>query len=135
LVGRWVDERSYEVLGDLTNGVTSAASKGRALKSCGGELLDGLRVYFQGEFQRSPSRHDLMLLARSAGARILQRRPADVHSDNNSGIIDVDRPLVVVEDIPTKWKKSQEWLIGYQVVSSSWMIETISRCSRQVPLP
>ncbi|KAG2182063.1 hypothetical protein INT43_006989 [Umbelopsis isabellina] len=136
LVGRWVDERSYEVVGDLTNGVTAATSKGRFLKSTGGELFNGLRVYFQGDFQRSPSRHDLMLLARSAGARILQRRPADVQSnDNNSGVINVDRPLVVIEDIPTKWKKSQEWLTGYQVVSSNWMIETISRCSLQVPLP
>ena len=31
-VGRWLDERNYEVAGDLTTGVSLAASKGRQMR-------------------------------------------------------------------------------------------------------
>jgi hypothetical protein len=79
-----------------------------------------------------------MFLARSAGARILQRRPADTAiNDRGEDVqkIDASRSLVVVEDIPEKWKKSQQWLSCYQVVTSSWIIEAISQFSLDAPIP
>lgn len=81
-----------------------------------------------------------MLLARSAGARILQRRPADNRNEaqitnTDTRRIDVGRSLIVVEEIPVKRKKSQDWLSRYQVVPTSWLLEAISRLSLQVPMP
>jgi hypothetical protein len=81
-----------------------------------------------------------MLLARSAGARILQRRPADNRNEaqitnTDARRIDVGRSLIVVEEIPVKRKKSQDWLSRYQVVPTGWLLEAISRLSLQVPMP
>jgi hypothetical protein len=77
-----------------------------------------------------------MILVRSAGARILQRRPGVGKGDQvGNGKLDIDRPLIVMQDIPTEWKKSQSWLMQYQVVSTSWILDAISRLSLEQPIP
>ncbi|KAG2188235.1 hypothetical protein INT44_000987 [Umbelopsis vinacea] len=73
---------------------------------------------------------------RSAGARILQRRPRDGKGGQlGNGKLDIDRPLIVMQDIPTEWKKSQNWLMQYQVVSTSWILNAISWLSLEQPIP
>lgn len=77
-----------------------------------------------------------MILVRSAGARILQRRPGVGKGDQvGNGKLDIDRPLIVMQNIPTEWKKSQSWLTQYQVVSTSWILDAISRLSLEQPIP
>jgi hypothetical protein len=77
-----------------------------------------------------------MILVRSAGARLLQRRPGDGTGNKiSNGKLDIDRPLIVVQDIPTKWKKSESWMKQYQVVSMSWILDAISRLSLKQPIP
>ncbi|CAO3675512.1 unnamed protein product [Umbelopsis ramanniana] len=136
MAGQWLDELEYEVAGDLTIGSSLAPCKGRQMKASKLELFHGLRIYFHGEFQSYPSRTGLMILVRSAGARILQRRPGVGKGDQvGNGKLDIDRPLIVMQDIPTEWKKSQSWLTQYQVVSTSWILDAISRLSLEQPIP
>ncbi|KAG0180471.1 hypothetical protein DFQ29_000616 [Apophysomyces sp. BC1021] len=120
---RWLPEEPYEVLGDTTSGVTNAPAAGRQKRAANADrIFDHWKFYFFGDFSNKHKKSDLLQLCRSAGGKILARRPGSCKD-----VTTVERPpVIIVPSMEDSDMKNTSWLRQYRVKDAAWLIDSIS---------
>ncbi|KAF7732588.1 hypothetical protein EC973_003335 [Apophysomyces ossiformis] len=121
---QWLPEEPYEVLGDTTTGISNAPAVGRQQRAHNAAtLFEDWKFYFFGDFSNRYKKADLLQLCRSAGGKILARRPGP-HKEASTG---TRPPVILVPSMTDLGKKKSSWLQQYDVKDAAWLIDSISR--------
>lgn len=106
--------------GDHLTGKTNAPKLAR-----GSDLLfRDMKFYLFGDFTGKHNKHDLLVLCRAGGAKILNRKPSASRADQDLDTFDPQEPIVIKS---SEQKKPPAWLQHFQVRDPQWIIDCISK--------